>query len=551
MTQDFRFGRFMLDGRQKMLFKDGAECALRPKSLALLRYLAGRAGQVVGRDEILAAVWPGLYVTEDSITQCIRDIRRALEDNDAHLVRTLPRRGYMLAAAAASPALPAVPSVLVSSAAPSTASLTAVSDTPTTLPSTHAQPQATCVVASTSEATPIPLAGIPLPSAGRPKVLLLPFDNIDGNPDNRYFADGLSDDLVTDLTHFQDLHVATAAAAPPVADGVRPWADYTVAGSVRRAGARVRITVRLSDASSGVCLWAERFDRPLQELFSLQEDLTNHIAASIETRIGRAGLHRLLRHPPANLDAYDLYLQGRDLHGRSNERDMLLARQCFDRSIAADPSYAPAHAWQAYVVQRGFTLGWGEPKGRAALDLALDFGRRAVALEPDSSVCLARLAMVLALAGRHAEAVQTARHAVRANPCDAGSHAAYGEVSSMAGDYATGVAEVQTALSLNPFHPPFWRATLGRSLLLAGRLEEALTELEHARAQAPDYRPCHSSLLVAYVETGRMTQAQAAARDVLRLRPGFRLRDYDGVFGFARDADTERFLRAFRAAGLT
>ncbi|HEX4367415.1 MAG TPA: winged helix-turn-helix domain-containing protein [Rhodopila sp.] len=505
--QDYRFGGSLLDLRRGVLVVNGAERPLRPKSFALLQHLAERAGQLVGRDEIMEAVWPGTFVTEDSITQCIRDIRRALGDEDAHFLRTLPRRGYMLAIANA--------------------------------PAAEHQPE------------PMSDSGkLPSLPAGRPMVIVLPFENIGGDLEHRYFADGLRADLVTDLTHFQELHVVAPATADHLANGVAGSASYMVGGSVRRAGGRIRINVQLRDAASGVSVWAERFDRPLEDLFALQEDLTNHVAASVETRIGREGLRRLQRHPPANLDAYDLYLQGRELHGRSTEKDMLLARQYFDRAIAADPLYAPAHAWQAYAVQRGFTLGWGMPKGRAALDLALSFARRAVALEPDSSACLARLALVLALAGQHAEAVGAAERGARANPSDAAGRAAYGEVLSMSGNHAAGVTELRTALSLNPFHPPFWRATLGRALLLAGRHQEALEELERSRSEAPDYRPCHSSLLVTYVETGQMEAAFQAAKDFLRLRPGFTLHDYDGVFGFSRASDTDRFLTAFRTAGL-
>ncbi|MEJ0067246.1 MAG: tetratricopeptide repeat protein [Caulobacteraceae bacterium] len=120
----------------------------------------------------------------------------------------------------------------------------------------------------------------------------------------------------------------------------------------------------------------------------------------------------------------------------------------------------------------------------------------------------------------------------------------------MSGSHAAGAAELRTALSLDPFHPPFWRGTLGRALLLAGQHREALEELERCRSEAPDYRPCHSSLLVAYVETGRPEAAIQAARDYLRLRPGFTLQDYDGVFGFSQASDTNRFLTAFKAAGL-
>ncbi len=188
---------------------------------------------------------------------------------------------------------------------------------------------------------------------------------------------------------------------------------------MRRVGGRLRITVRLTDAHSNVNLWAERFDRPLEDLFDVQEDLSNRIAALVNGQVGREGLRRVRRRPPGNLDAYDLYLQGLELHGLATEADTLMARQMFDRAIAADPGYAPAYAYQAYTVQRGFTFGWGEPRGRAALDAARVFANRGVALEPDSSLCMIRLALVLALSGSHDEAVEIAGTAVKVNPCDA------------------------------------------------------------------------------------------------------------------------------------
>lgn len=502
-----RFGRFVLDLRRGALLADGSERPLRPKSFALLRHLAEHAGQLVGRDEIMEAVWPGTFVTEDSITQCIRDIRRALGDEAADLLRTVPRRGYLFAAAE-----PAAP-----------------------------QPSAL----TTATAGPLPV-----PPTGRPMVLVLPFETIGGDPEQGYFADGLRADLVADLTHFQELWIAAPSTADRLPEAPVRRACYLFRGSVRRAGGRIRVSVQLSDMESGISLWAERFDRPLDDLFALQEELANHIAASVDTRVGRDGLRRMRHRAPANLDAYDLYLQGRDLHGRTTEGDTLLARQLFDRAIAADPLYAPAHAWQAYAVQRGFTLGWGTPKGSTALDLALAFGRRAVALEPESSLALARMALVLALMGRHGDAVEAAEKAARVNPCDAAGRATYGEVLSMSGHYEAGAAELRTALSLDPFHPPFWRATLGRALVLAGHSEEAIEELERSRAEAPDYRPCYSSLVVAYVETGRVEAARIAAKEFLRLRPGFTVREYDGVFGFSKRSDTERFLNAFKAAGL-
>jgi TolB-like protein len=530
-----RFGRFILDLRRGVLLADGTERPLRAKSYALLRHLVENAEQLISRDAIMQAVWPGTFVTEDSITQCVREIRRALGDESQTLLRTLTRRGYMLAAPVSRADAPVITPVLVDA-----------------VPGDQAR----------SPAGPLPqarlaAAQLPVPSTGRPMVVVLPFETIGGDPEQAYFAEGLTADLVTDLTRFQDLHVvsplqhrAGTASVVTAPDGLPATARYVFRGSVRRAGGRIRVTVQLTDAQTGIGLWADRFDRPLVDLFAVQEDLTNHIAAAIDGQVGRDGLRRARQRPPANLDAYDLYLQGRALNSLTTEADTLLARRMFDRAIAADPDYAPAYAYQAYTVHRGFTLGWGEPRGKAALYPALELASRAVALEPESSLCLMRLAFILSLLGRHDEAVETARRGVRANPCDAAGRGTCGEVFSMAGAHAEGVAELQLAVSLNPFHPPFWSATLGRAMVLAGQPEAALGELRRCAARAPDYRPCHSSMVVGYIETGQIDAARASMAEVLRLRPGWVLGDYDGVFGFRRSEDTARFLAAFRAAGM-
>jgi TolB-like protein/Tfp pilus assembly protein PilF len=519
----YAFGRFVLDLGRGVLLEDGAERALRPKSFTLLRHMVENADRLIDRDEIMQAVWPGTFVTDDSITQCLGEIRRALGDVRQVTLRTIPRRGYLFAG-------------------PVSPSERADRDKP--------------AAAADPEEPPI---AMPLPPTGRPIIIVLPFENIGGDPEQGYFSDGLTADLVTDLTRFQELHIAspprqgysTGPSGLTAADVTLPGSPgFTITGAVRRAGGRLRITVRLTDAHSNVNLWAERFDRPLEDLFDVQEDLTNRIAALVDGQVGREGLRRLRRRPPANLDAYDLYLQGRELHGLATEACSQVARQLFDRAIAADPDYAPAYAYQAYTVQRGFTFGWGEPRGRAALDLALGFASRAVALEPESSLCMIRQALVLALLGRHDDAVEVAGAAARANPCDAACRASYGEVLSMAGSHEAGVTELRIAMALDPFHPPFWWGTIGRAMVLAGQQEAALGELRRCMARAPDYRPCYSSLVVACIETGRHEEAQAAAHEVLRLRPGFVVSDYDGVFGFRNESDTARFLHAFRAAGM-
>jgi tetratricopeptide (TPR) repeat protein len=230
----------------------------------------------------------------------------------------------------------------------------------------------------------------------------------------------------------------------------------------------------------------------------------------------------------------------------------LAAREMFERAIAADPDYAPAHAWQAYTVQRAYTHHWGEPNGRAALDIAFAHANRAVSLEPESALCLNRLAFLLLLHERRGgEAVEMARAAVQANPCDVESRPTCAEVVAHAGDPETAVRELRLALALNPFSPTTTRAVLGRALLLAGRPEEALQELLWCAPRLPDYAPCHASMVVACVETGRMDEARAAWRTVARILPDWTPRNFDGPWFFHRDPDAKRFLDAFRAAGLS
>lgn len=335
-----------------------------------------------------------------------------------------------------------------------------------------------------------------------------------------------------------------------------PWAaeppagttGYLLSGNVRRAGGRIRVTAQLEDARSGVNLWAERFDRPLEDLFAVQEELATHIAAGLAARVDQEGLRRAKRRPPATLDAYDLCLRGRELIGRSTEADTAAGRQMLDRALAADPDYATAHAWQAFAVQRGFTHRWGEPKGQAALAPAL--AQRAAELEPDSPLCLSRLAFVLTLHGRTEEAIGIARAAVRLNPCAYDSRADYAMILGNGGQPAEAVRQFRIVLALNPYHPPARRAVYGKALLLAGEPEAALAELRWAAARVPDYRVLHQALAVAAVETGRIEEARAAVRELLRINPAPNLRTVREAWFHHRKEDEERMLRELRAAGL-
>jgi TolB-like protein/Flp pilus assembly protein TadD len=519
----YRFDRFALDLGRGALLAGDVECPLRPKSFALLKYFVENAGRLISRDEIMKAVWPGVLVTEDSIAQCVMEIRRTLGDEEQRLLRTLPRRGFLFAAERPHTETPA------------------------------------------ADVPPVPdgdpAEAVPRPPTGRPMVVVYPFDSLDGNPERAYFADGLTADLVTDMTRFQSLHVVSphrrawrSAAGQPETPWASPTpppgAGYLVNGSVRLSGDAIRVTAQLGDAQNGAGLWADRFDRRLDDLFSVQEEVADRLAAHLVSHVELERIRRSRRRPPSSLDAYDLCLRGRELHHRATEADTLAARTMFDRAIAADPEYAPAYAWQAFTVQRGYTHLWGEPRGRAAANQALQLARRAVELEPGSALCLARLAFILLLNASWDEALELGRAAVMANPCDGEARYSYAGVLAAAGDPAMAVREFRLAISLDPFERPALRALLGRALLLSGSREEALAELRYAAARLPTYGPGLQMLVIAAAEAGQMDEAGSALRRLMSLGPYKTTQGIRDTWFFRDPQVVERFSAAIDSVGL-
>jgi TolB-like protein len=517
----YHFNGFVLDVGRGVLLVDGEERALRPKSFAFLRHLVENGGRLVNRDEIMQAVWPGIFVTDDSISQCIREIRRALNDEAQVLLRTVQRRGYRLDISTPKPA------------------------------SVVPLPQ----LAEATDEDRIQV--LQPPPSGRPMVIVIPFENIGQDLEQGYFTDGLSNDLITDLTKFQELHVVGPrryglqvpglGRLPPA---VVQAAHYVVSGSVRRASGRVRITVQLTDPRTDVHLWAERFDRPLDDLFETQETVSNHIAALTASQVGREALRRSQRRPPTSLDAYDLYLQGRDLHARVTEKGTILAQEMFERAINLDPYYAPAYAWLAYTMQRGFTHLWGNLRGRPAAVHALKIARQSVQIEPGSASCLGRLAFILVLNREWDEALELGRAAVSSNPCDSDVRFCYADVLTSAGHPAEAEAELRLAMTLNPMHPPTWRASLGRALLASGRVEEALAELRLCLARMPNHLPGLRTLAAAAAIAGNVEEAREAVNGLLRNNPETTVRAASETLFFRNPDMDEGFLTGFRVGGM-
>ena len=270
-----KFDRFELDLKRGYLRMDGHDIELPPKRFEVLRHLAENAGRLVSKEELYEAVWPKVTVTDDSLVQCIRELRQKLGDDGHSLIKTVPRRGYLLDAVV----------------------------TPTTRARGPAREE----------------SEMALPTG--PSLAVLPFDNMSGDPNHDYFADGMTDEIITALSQCASLFVI-ARNSSFIYKGKRAdvrqigrelGVRYLLEGSVQRFGNRLRVTAQLVDTTSGVHIWADRFDGDAGEIFELQDRITASVAAAVEPKLQTAEIERLKHKPVSNLDAYDLMLRALSL----------------------------------------------------------------------------------------------------------------------------------------------------------------------------------------------------------------------------------------------
>ena len=494
----YRFDHFRLDTSRGTLHGPGdAILEVRPKAFALLRFLVENPEHLHSRTALLDTLWPDVVVTDDSLTQCISDLRHAFGDRAPLVLKTVPRRGYVLTA--------------------------------------EVRPES-------SHAPPPPLP----PTAARTGMVVLePFGSF-GTGSAASLAGLLTSELLTELTRFEGISMF------PAPHGETAGA-YRVRGEVRVAGRTLHVNARIEDAATGATLWAERFERKRTRPSELPEGLVETLSAALVRQVDREDLRRARQKPESELTVRELCLLGREHHENGTEADTLVALAMFEQAIAADPNDALGYAWLAFTVQRVDTYGWGPPEGlRTARERALVLARRAVQLAPDSPLCLSRLAFALILHQRWEEAVMTARAALRmGRPTDYASLNSCAEVLAHAGHASEAIDALQRALSLDPHCPPVTHSLLGRALLLDGKPDQALPELRWCAVHLPDYVPCFHSLVVAAVETGRREEARAALREAIRLQPNWMPRNHTGTWFFRRPSDVDRFLAPFRAAGLT
>ncbi len=395
-----------------------------------------------------------------------------------------------------------------------------------------------------------------LPLPDKPSIAVLPFTNMSGDPEQEYFSDGITGDIIADLSKISGLfviaHNSSLAYKGRAVDVEQVGHDlgvrYVLEGSVRWVSDRVRLNAQLLDTTTGGHVWTERYDGKTQDIFVLQDQITQQIVQALHITLTADEQARLVQKSTDNLQAYNFVLRGKSDLWRTTPESMVQARHLFQRAIALDAQYASAYAWLGWADFIGVVMQW-EQDSQIPLR-AHTLGQRAVALDDSLPVAHRLLGYIYLFEKQYARAISALERAVALAPNDADSYAWFGNALTFAGRPQDALRLIRQAIRLNPRYPFLYLYFLGHTYRMLGQLEEAAAVLKRTLAHNPDFLPAYYNLLLASVELGRIDESRALATKILRLSPNFSVTTVNQVLPYKDPASLERVMAAFREAGL-
>jgi TolB-like protein/Flp pilus assembly protein TadD len=514
MATNHRLGPFRLDAEADILFRGTEPVALGQRAVALLRVLVARAQEPVSKDALIEAAWPGLAVEESNLSVQIAALRRVLgEAGGEGWIETLPRRGYR-----------------------------------------YVGPVAT---ADNSGGTEIRRNTPALALPDKPSIAVLAFSNLSGEPEQEYFADGVVEDIITGLSRIRWLFVVArnssfiykGQAVDVKRVGRELGVRYLLEGSIRKAAARVRISAQMIEAETGTHLWAERYDRPLDDIFALQDEITLSVVGAIEPSLREAEIERVKRKRPDSLDAYDLVLRALPHVYLAMPKEAAKALPFLEGALALEADYAAAHGFMAWCHEILFVRGGFSDENRAA---AVRHARAAVSHGRDDATALALGGFVIAMVEHdRTTAFDAFEQSLALSPSSPFTLFLGSVALAYAGQAERAIDWGQRALRISPFDRLNYLAHHGLAIshFLRGRYEEAANAGRRAVQSSPGFSVSHSLLAAPLAKLGRMEEASAAAAQVLALQPSFSAGGFCAALALPTEL-AEPMTEAWREVGL-
>jgi TolB-like protein/Tfp pilus assembly protein PilF len=532
--------RLSIFGRFRAADALGNEIPIKSKKArALLAYLALPPGKEIGREEVMALLWSerGDEQARSSLRQALSGLRKELGEIADRALKITDE------SLALDPGL-----VAVEPASPGDVLLAGLHISDPAFDEWLRDERLRLEDAAVPHTHPPEL-----PLSDKPSIVVLPFANLSADPEQQYFSDGITEDIMTELSRFGSLDVLARQSAFVLRDRAEDisktladlGANYTLNGSVRKAGNRIRLTAQLVEVGTQKQIWADRYDRELADVFAIQDELVQAIVVALVGRLEIDSRERALRKQPENLATYDYYLQGLWHDRKYNADDASAGRAVLEKAIALDPTFARAYGLLAHtMIISGF---FGE-RSEAASDEILEIAKKAVELDPTDGDCYAKLGIVHVYRFEHEQARQNLETALRMNPNDSYTCSHYAWYLETVGEAEQALAYLDRALALDP-HPPHWHWDLRTETLYAlGRYEEAIEILQQkSLAHFWDF----GYLAACYGQLGNKEKAGEYWDKTLSLYPEAKLSMIGNTIGYRHQADADHWTEGLLKAGLS
>ena len=522
----FRFADHLLDTDRRELHRGSETIAVEPQVFDLLVYLVQNRERVVSKDDVIASVWSGRIVSDSTLTSRINAARKAVGDNGEaqRLIRTIARKGFRFVGEVRVPA-----------------------------PAEAAPHAAGAPAEDLRDGAP---SALPLPD--RPAIAVLPFVNMSGDPEQDYFSDGISEDIITALSKLRWFFVIArnssfiykGKAVHLKQVGEELGVGYVVEGSVRKSGDRVRITAQLNDVATGSHLWGERYDRGLADVFAVQDEITEAIVAAIEPQIYAAENFHAQRKAPDSLDAWDLVVRALSHYWRVTRHDGIVAQALLEKAIRIDPNYGQALGVLAASHTFSAHMGWEEMA--ASVPAAEHAARAAIRADSEDPWAHYALGCVYLFLRRFEDSLAEFELALRLNPNFSLAQGYYGLTLAYCGRWQEAETAAQRALRLSP-RDPFSAIYCGIAAYAQfnGRNYEAAMQLaREAVRHRGDFVGGHRVLTAAAGMAGQSELAHQALQELKRAQPNISLAWIAQQMPIQHDSDREHYLEGFRRAGL-